>query len=231
MRLTLAHLPAHRAGLLLTALLAVVSCSSATDPNPSPPAPTVDLTGYFVLPSAGFQKFYTGGFSQAWSQDTTVNGTLSADLEDNAGLHEYLATADRAWVATLDTAAGGTLYLLSPPLAALPDKMPASGSHVGNSGFVTTTGTIPVRRISRLMDTGLVDTVPAGIFDSVALVRQEFWVFTKNGLGIPDTLVDSAFRWFAPGVDEIRRVLWRDGDVDSTLREFVGGTVGGNSYP
>jgi hypothetical protein len=184
----------------------------------------VDLTGYFILPTSGFQKFYTGGFSQAWTQDTVVDGTLSADVVDNAGAHEYLATADRAWVASFDTAAGGILFLLSPPLAALPDKMPATGNHIGNSGFLTQSGTVPVRRISRLVDTGLTVVVPAGTFDSVALIRQEFWRFVSV-LGAPDTLVDSAYRWFAPGVDEIRRVQWRDGQPDSTLREFVGGTI------
>jgi hypothetical protein len=96
---------------------------------------------------------------------------------------------------------------------------------------VTQTGTIPVRRISRLIDTGLTVTVTAGSFDSVALIRQEFWVFGTNGLGMPDTTIDSAYRWYAPGVDEIRRVQWRDGEADSTLREFIGGTVGGNTYP
>jgi hypothetical protein len=218
---------------LLLAVLSVVlpgllGCSSSTEPEPPPPVPTVDLTGYFVLPSAGFVKFFTGGSSKTWTQDTVVNGTLSADVMDQAGRHEYLAKADRAWVATLDTS--GFLFLLSPPLAALPDLMPASGNHVASSGFVTQTETVPVRRISRLIDTGLTVAVPAGTFDSVALIRQEFWTIVTV-LGATDTTIDSSYRWFAPGVDEIRRVEWLHTAVDSTVKAFQAGSIGGRTYP
>jgi hypothetical protein len=186
---------------------------------------SVDLTGYFVLPASGFFKTYSDGFTQTYVNDTVVNGTPCAQVIDNAGNREYLATADRSWVGTLDTVGGGTLFLLTPPLAGLPNQMPMHPPHVGNSGFVTQTGTIPVRRTSYLVDTGLSLTVPAGTFDSVAMIRQEFWVFTTNGLGIPDTTIDSVYRWFAPGVDEIRRIRWRDGSPTSTTREYSGGVL------
>jgi len=207
---------------------AVLACSQSTEPEPPPPVPTVNLTGYFVLPTSGFVKLFIDGSSRNWIQDTVVNGVLSSDAVNQAGTHEYLATSNRAWVATLDTS--GFLFLLSPPLAALPELMPASGNHVASSGFVTQTETVPVRRISRLVDTGLSVVVPAGTFDSVVLIRQEFWTI-RNILGATDTLVDSAYRWYAPGVDEIRRIEWIHDTPDSTLKEFQAGSVGGNIYP
>lgn len=212
----------------LSLALVVLACSQATEPAPPPPVPTVNLTGYFVLPTSGFVKFFTDGTSKTWTQDTVVNGVPSSDAVNQIGVHEYLASSNRAWVATLDTS--GFIFLLSPPLAATPDLIPATGNHVASSGFVTQTGTVPVRRISRLVDTSLMVTVPAGIFDSVALIRQEFWTI-RTILGATDTLVDSAYRWYAPGVDEIRRIEWLHSEVDSTLKEFEFGSVGGNTYP
>ena len=216
-----------RAGCLTGALLAL-SCSNSTEPVPPTPVPTVNLTGYFVLPSSGFVKIFSDGSSRNWIQDTVVNGVLSSDAVTQAGNHEYLATSNRAWVGTLDTS--GFIFLLSPPLAAIPDLMPATGDHVAASGFVTQTETVPVRRISRLVDTGLSVTVPAGTFDSVALIRQEFWTI-RTILGATDTLVDSAYRWYAPGVDEVKRIEWIHSTPDSTLKEFQAGSVGGNTYP
>jgi hypothetical protein len=218
--LLLAALPAAVVGL--------ISCSQSTEPEPPPPIPTVDLTGYFVLPTAGFVKFFTDGSSKAWAKDTMVAGTMAADAINQAGVHEYLATSNRAWVATLDTS--GFLFLLSPPLPAIPDHMPSTQDHVAGSGFVTQTETVPVRRISRLIDTALTDTVPAGIFDSVVLIRQEFWTIVSV-LGAMDTLVDSSYRWFAPAVDEIKRVEWLRSATDSSYKEFQGGSVGGRTYP
>jgi len=219
-----------RAALVTALAASVLSCSNSTEPEPPPPpsVSTVDLTGYFVLPDSGFVKFFTDGSSKAWSKDTVVDGTPSVDVVDQIGRHEYLAAASRAWVATLDTS--GFLFLLSPPLAALPELMPDTVDHVAASGFVTQTEIVPVRRISRLISTGLTVAVPAGSFDSVVLIRQEFWTI-RNILGATDTTVDSSYRWFAPGVDEIRRVEWLHlAAPDSSVKEFEAGSVGGNIY-
>jgi hypothetical protein len=213
-------------GLLL---LTLASCNSKTvDPVPGP---TVDMTGYFVRPATGFFKVFTDGASQTYLQDTIVNMYNSVDVLYPSGSHEYHRIPDRAWVGTYDPSGAGLLFLLGPPLAAIPEAMPETSDHVANSGFVTQTGLLPVRRVSRLIDTALIITVPAGTFDSVILIRQQFFVFGENGVGIPDTTIDSTYRWFAPGVDEIRRVLWRDGEPDSTLREMSAGTLNGTTYP
>lgn len=209
-------------------MFVLLACSNSTEPVPPDPGPTVNLTGYFVLPATGFVKFFTDGTNRTWVQDTVVNGVLSSDAVNQAGNHEYLATSNRAWVGTYDTS--GFIFILSPPLAAIPDLMPATGNHVASSGFVTQTETVPVRRISRLIDTGLSVTVPAGSFDSVVLIRQEFWTI-HTVLGATDTLVDSAYRWYAHGVDEIKRIEWLHSVPDSTLKEFQAGSVGGHTYP
>lgn len=209
----------------LVFLLLAAACSNKS----VAPVPGVDLSAYLILPGAGFVKFYSDGSSQTYLQDSVVEGFDAIDLLYGTGAHEYFRKSDRAWIATLDTAA--TLFILQPPLAAIPLRLPVGTAVAAQSSFATQSGPIPVRRVSILADTGLSETVPAGTFDSVVLIRQEFLLFGTNGLGIPDTSVDSAYRWFAPGVDEIRQVRWRDGEVDSTLREFLGGTVNGVTYP
>lgn len=191
----------------------------------------IDLSAYLVLPGPGFVKFYSDGSSQTYLKDSIVDGFEAIDLLYGSGVHEYFRKSDRAWIGTLDTAAGGTLFLLQPPLAAIPSALPLGTTIMASSGFVTQSGLVPVRRLSMLVDTGLTATVNAGTFDSVILIRQEFWLIGVNGLGFPDTTVDSAYRWFARDVEEIRRVQWRDGNPDSTMREFIGGTVGGITYP
>lgn len=219
--------------------LSLGACSKTVDPPGDPciaesavplvPGPTTDLTGYFVQPSAGYIKIFTGPASQTYVKDTTVNGHLTVDVVSGSGNHEYLRMPDRYWVGTLD--ATSTLFLLCPPLAAIPELMPDSSDHVANSGFLTQSSVVAVRRITRLIDTGLTETVPAGTFNSVVRIRQEFWVFGVDGFNNPKTFIDSSYRWFAPGVDEIRRVLWKDGATDSTLREMTAGVVNGVTYP
>jgi hypothetical protein len=211
--------------------LAVVACFSglliaaACSSKPVAPVPGVDLEGYLILPDSGFEKFYSDGSSQTYAQDTVVEGFAAIDVLWNSGDHEYFRKSDRAWIATLDTAGGGTLFLLQPPLAAIPLSLSIGTSVTAQSSFATQSGPVPVSRLSQLVDTGLTQTVGAGTFDRVVLIRQEFRV---EGF---ITTVDSAHRWFAPGVEEIKRVQWRDGDTDSTMREFIGGTVGGVTYP
>ena len=207
-------------------LLSLASCSSVVEPPT--PGPTIDLTGFFVQPGAGYVKFFSDASTQMYVQDTTVNSHPTVDVVFGTGDHEYHRIPDRAWVGTLD--ATSTLFLLEPPLAPIPELMPETSDHIVNSGFVTQTGLIPVRRFSRLVDTGLTIAVSAGTFDSVVLIRQEFWTFLTI-LGTPVTLRDSSYRWFAPGVDEIRRVQWRDGDLTSATRELDSGFVNGVSYP
>jgi len=174
-------------------------------------------------------KFFSDASNQMYVQDTILNTHSVVDVVFGTGAHEYHRIPDRAWVGTLNSTS--TPFLLSPPITAIPELMPESTDHVANSAFITQNGLLPVRRITRLIDTGLSVTVPAGMFDSVILIRQEFWVFTTNGVGIPDTAIDSVFRWFAPGADEIRRVLWRDEELVSTTRELDSGFVNGVSYP
>lgn len=211
---------------LAATILSLAACSKTVEPEP--PGPTIDLTGYFVRPSAGYVKFFSDASTQMFVQDTTVNSHMTVDVVFGTGAHEYHRIPDRAWVGTLNSTS--TLFLLSPPIAAIPELMPESTDHVANSAFETQSSPLPVRRISRLIDTGLTITVPAGMFDSVVLIRQEFWVFITT-LGMPDTTIDSVYRWFAPGADEIRRVLWRDGEMVSATRELDSGFVNGVSYP
>ena len=210
--------------------MSLLSCTS-NPADPPPPGPTVDLTGYFLLPGPGFSKFFSDGQSRAYVGADTLNGFNVVDVLNGSDLsHDFFRTSDRAWVGNLDTAGGGTIFLFQPPLAALPDLFPETEYHVANSGIVTQSGLAPVRRISKLLDTALVDSVPAWRFDSVILIRQEFWRFITV-LGVPDTLRDSAYRWYAPGVDEIKAKIWFEGDTDSTYREFIGGTIDGRTYP
>jgi len=201
--------------------LLVAACSS----NPVSPGPVgIDLSAYFILPDTGFDKTFDDGTTQAWVQDSTIDGIAVADLGYTSGAHEYFRKPDRAWVATLDAA--GTFFRLDPPLAALPDHMPLDSTIEARSSFVVVGGSTPVSRTSRLVDTGLTLTVPAGTFDSVIMVFQVFRIFGTTPLGQPDTTVDSAYRWFAPGLDEIQRVRWAPGQADSTLRRFESGSAG-----
>ena len=162
----------------------------------------------------------------------TVNGYDVVDLFDGSdNSHVYFRQSDRAWVGTLDPAGGGTLFLFQPPLAAPPDFFPETTDHVGVSSILTVPDPTPVRRFSRLVDTGLTLTVGTMTFDSVVLIRQEFWRIVSPLPPITDTLRDSAYRWYAPTVDEIRQTRWLDGDTQSVSFEFVGGTIEGRLYP
>lgn len=217
--------------------LAVVACfaglliAAACSSKPVTPAlGGIDLSAYLILPDSSFEKFYSDGSTQRYRSDSVVEGFEAIDVVWGLDYHEYFRKSDRAWIATLDTIGGGTLYLLQPPLAAIPSALPIGTIVTASSNFRTQSGLVPVRRLSQLVDTGLTATVNAITFDSVVLIRQEFWVIGVNGLGFPDTTVDSAYRWFARHVEEIRRVRWRDGEINSTMREFIGGTVGGVTY-
>jgi len=189
-----------------------------------------DLTGWFVLPGPGYNKFFSNGPTRTYVQDTIVNGFNTVDVALSNGRHVYTRSPDRAWVATFDTASGGVLFLLNPPLPGFPDTAALGVEMEAQSEFVLQTGGLPVRRFSRLDSIGVQLTVPAGSFDSVAVIRQEFWRIITNPLMQLDTLIDSTYQWFAPGVDEIRRIEWLDGSP-TVVREFVGGTVGGRTYP
>jgi hypothetical protein len=191
----------------------------------------VDLSGFFVLPGPGYDKFFTGGEERVYVKDTVVEGHSVVDVALASGEHEYFRTSDRAWVAWWTSPPhDSTFFLLQPPLAAVPDTLVVDERRTAPSSLPLQSGALPVKRITELKSTALSLTVPAGSFDSVILIRQEFWIIGETQ-GAPDTSVDSAYRWFAPGVDEIRQVRWRDGQPDSTLRDFIGGTVGGNTYP
>jgi hypothetical protein len=208
-------------------LVTMASCSSKPT-DPPPPVPTVDLTGYFLLPGTGFSKFFSDGDSRTYVGPDTLNGHNVVDvLNGSNGSHDYFRQSDRAWAGNLDS---GTIFLFVPPLAAPPDLFPSTSNHVATSSIPTQTTPLPVTRISRLVNTQMMDTVPAGIFDSVVMIRQEFWL-TRTVLGVPVTSIDSAYRWYAPGVDEIRATIWNDGDTASSTREFIGGTIDGRTYP
>jgi len=217
---------------VVLSMLAVASCSSnPADPPPPAPGPTIDLTGYFLLPSSGFSKSYSNGSTEQYIGPDMVNGFSVVDLFDGSdNSHIYFRQSDRAWVGTLQAAGGGTLFLFDPPLPAPPNQFPETTDHVGTSSLLTTPNPTPVRRITRLIDTGLTVTVGTMTFDSVAMLRQEFWQF-RSALGATDTVIDSAYRWYAPGVDEIRQVRWSDGDTQSVSFDFVGGTIDGRTYP
>ena len=209
-------------------ILSLAACSKVVEPPP--PVSTIDLTGYFVLPSAGYEKFYSDGRTYTYTKDTVVNSHSVVDVLRESGNHDYHRIPDRAWVATLVAGTPDALFQFSPPLAGIPDQMPDTSDHVTNSNLVTQGEPEPVRRISRLIDTGLTVTVPAGMFDSVVLIRQEFWRFTEV-LNVTVIKIDSVDRWYAPGVDEIRRVEWLGSDLIGATRELDSGIVNGVSYP
>lgn len=191
----------------------------------------MNLTGYFVLPGSGFTKFYKDvnadtTFSQTFVDTTTVNGFAVVDVLRGTELHEYFRRSDRAWVGTLRVS-DSALILLEPPLAAIPDQLELGADVVANSLTIADPTPFAVTRTSRLVDTGLIITVPAGTFTSVARIRQ---TFQRPGPP-PAVLTDSAYRWYAFGVDEIRRVLWEEGKADSTLLEFIGGTIDTLTFP
>ena len=207
-------------GLIVT-LLMISACSEDPVSPPDPPAPTVDLSGYFLLPDTTWNKFFTTG-SQTYVKDSSIAGASVVIVSQPDGQLDYFQAVDRAWAA-FDA---GALFEINPPLAALPDAMPESSDHVASANILTGSGNAPIRRISRLVDTALTLTVGPMTFDSVVLIRQEFWL-----ISVPVNEVDSAYRWYAHGVDEIRSVRWRHGQTDSTVRIFTRGTIGGRPYP
>jgi hypothetical protein len=214
--------------LLLGATLLTAACSNSPD---GPVTPTVDLTGYFLLPDSGFTKFFKDinadtTFAQTYVDTTTVNGFAVVDVLRGQDLHEYFRRSDRAWVGTLRVS-DSALILLEPPLAAIPDRLALGVDVVATAQTLADPAPFPVTRTSRLVDTGLTITVPAGTFTGVAKIRQ---TFQRPGPP-PAVLTDSTYRWYAKGVDEIQRVLWEDGKADSTLIEFIGGKIDSLTFP
>ena len=206
---------------LLVGVLALAACKDK--PTEPPPATGIDVSAYFILPDSGFDKLYNDGTTQTYAKDTIVSGHAVSDLRYSDGRHVFFRKSDRAWVATLGSTGGW--FELDPPLVAPPPVMPFLTEITAASSAIASPSNVPLTMMSQLVDTGLLLTVPAGTYDSVILVRQVFRLFGKNGLGIPETTVDSTYRWFAPGIDEIRRVSW-DVVGDSLIREFSFGSAG-----
>lgn len=205
--------------------IVVTDTNAVNSPQKCPVQLTIamDLSAYFVLPGPGFDKFFDDATTQTYVKDTTVNGIAVADLQYSDGRHVYYRKTDRGWVATFTPPS--SWFVLDPPLVAPPPEMVYMVEHLATSEALATPANVPISMTSQLVDTGLMVTVPAGTYDSVVLVRQIFRLFGTGGLGQPETTVDSTYRWFAPGIDEIRRVQWNLAG-DSVIRQLAGGSAG-----
>lgn len=186
------------------------------------------MTRYYVTPGPDFYKEYDNLSTQKYEKDTIF---VDAAVEDTAvdiayapsGDHDFWRQSDRAWLAQRKFGSGD-FHIFEPPLPTAPTSLPFQGTYSAQAmdirnGVDTTTAVW----FFELLDTGMVDTVPAGIFDSVVLVQLTFLAIDGA-----DSSAVAVWRWYAPGVDEIRQLNLAG---PGAQRELDSAVINGITYP